>query len=89
MEWLQYNALGHKLRFPQGKKAQFVTVMGITIHQFSLKEEAMKKASRGKVKLLRRVCSTSFRCSKDQNVVAKIIEEQISNAFLLKPPPRA
>jgi hypothetical protein len=24
-----YNALGHKLRFPQGKKAQFVTVMGI------------------------------------------------------------
>jgi len=24
-----YNALGHKLRFPQGKKAQFVTLKGI------------------------------------------------------------
>jgi hypothetical protein len=31
--WLRslYNALGHKLRFPQGKKAQVVTVMGIAI----------------------------------------------------------
>jgi len=25
-----YNALGHKLRFPQSEKAQFVTVMGIS-----------------------------------------------------------
>jgi hypothetical protein len=28
--WL-YNTLGHKLRFPQAKKAQFVTVMGIKL----------------------------------------------------------
>jgi hypothetical protein len=26
-----YNTLGHKLRFPQAKKAQFVTVMGINL----------------------------------------------------------
>jgi hypothetical protein len=43
MKWLQYNALGHKLRFPQGKKAQFVTVMGINIHQFSLQKELVRR----------------------------------------------
>jgi hypothetical protein len=39
---MPYNTLGHKLRFPQAKKAQFVTVMGIIIGPRKLREKEIE-----------------------------------------------